>query len=483
MTSTMSTLSWRLCAGLVFLASGAVLVLEIVGLRLVGPYVGVTLQTSSAVIGVALAAIAYGAWTGGWLADRLDPRRLVGPALLIAAATTALTLPLVRWGGELLRGTGAVNVLLLAMLALFVPAALLSAITPMVVKMQLGDLRETGRVVGRLSSIGTLGAITATLGTGFVLVAALPTTTIVLVLAGILALCGLALTARPAVMSPRAALVAVAVLAAGSVAAVAAPSPCDVESAYHCATVEVDPERPSGRELWLNSARHSYVDLENPKHLQYAYARWVAAVAAEHPPADVLHLGGGGFTLPRYFAGEVADQLVIELDPELVTLARARLGLRTGPALRVLTGDGRVRLAEQPAASRDLLIGDAFGYLVVPWHLATREMTAEVRRVLRPGGVYTLNVIDGTARRFVRAEAATVASVFRYAAVIGPPEALDGRRGSNFVIVASDSPLPVESLRGALAPMGAEIRDAAAFAAGARVLTDDHAPVDQLLNR
>ena len=49
-----------------FLSSGAVLVLEVVGLRLVGPYVGVTLQTSSAVIGVALAAIAYGAWTGGW---------------------------------------------------------------------------------------------------------------------------------------------------------------------------------------------------------------------------------------------------------------------------------------------------------------------------------------------------------------------------------------------------------------------------------
>ena len=50
---------------LVFLASGAVLVLEIVALRLVGPYVGVTLQVSSSVIGIALAAIAYGAWLGG----------------------------------------------------------------------------------------------------------------------------------------------------------------------------------------------------------------------------------------------------------------------------------------------------------------------------------------------------------------------------------------------------------------------------------
>src|SRR5262245_51162773 len=118
-----------LAAALVFAASGAVLVLEVVGLRLVGPYVGITLQTSSAVIATALAAIAYGAWTGGWLADRIDPRRLLAPALLLAAGATALTLPLVRWAGELLRGAAVAGVLLLAGLAIFVPAALLAAVT------------------------------------------------------------------------------------------------------------------------------------------------------------------------------------------------------------------------------------------------------------------------------------------------------------------------------------------------------------------
>ena len=51
-----------LATALVFLASGDVLVLEVVALRLVGPYVGITLQVSSSVIGLALAAIAYGTW-------------------------------------------------------------------------------------------------------------------------------------------------------------------------------------------------------------------------------------------------------------------------------------------------------------------------------------------------------------------------------------------------------------------------------------
>src|SRR5919107_4852774 len=175
--------SW-LATALVFCASGSVLVLEIVALRLVGPYVGVTLQVSSSVIGISLAAIAYGTWLGGRLADRFDPRVLLAAALILGAIGTAVTLPLVRWGGEVLRGGAAPAVLLLAAMAVFLPAFLLSTITPLVVKLQLGDLRRTGQVVGRLSSIGTLGAITATLVTGFVLVAALPSSWIVLSLAG-----------------------------------------------------------------------------------------------------------------------------------------------------------------------------------------------------------------------------------------------------------------------------------------------------------
>ena len=192
-TSAPRALPSGLATALVFFASGAVLVLEIVALRLVGPYVGVTLQVSSSVIGISLAAIAYGTWLGGRLADRYDPRLLLAPALLLSAIFTAITLPLVRWGGEALRGGSAPAVLLLAALAVFLPAFLLASITPLTVKLQLGDLRRTGEVVGRLSSFGTLGAITATLGTGFVFVAAMPSSWIVLTLAGALALAGFGL--------------------------------------------------------------------------------------------------------------------------------------------------------------------------------------------------------------------------------------------------------------------------------------------------
>ncbi|MBM2619081.1 fused MFS/spermidine synthase [Actinoplanes sp. LDG1-06] len=487
-----------LATALVFGSSGAVLVLEIVALRLVGPYVGVTLQVSSSVIGIALAAIAYGTWLGGRLADRFDPRALLVPALLLGAIGTAVTLPLVRFGGEWLRGGAAPAVLLLAALAVFLPAFILSAVTPLVVKLQLSDLNRTGSVVGRLSSMGTLGAITATLATGFIFVAAVPSSWIVISLAVALALSGAALAwwlrrsggtaPLPGKPRTRAALATIGLVGAGL--GVASPNPCDVETAYHCAQVREDPANPSGRDLILNSARHSYVDLNNPRHLEFAYIQWIGAVADVLPsgPVDALHLGGGGFTMPDYVRATRpgSDQLVLELDGGLVDLDREKLGLTTGPDLRVRVGDARVGVAEQPTGSYDFVVGDAFGHLIVPWHLATREMAQDIARVTRPSGIYVQNVIDYPPGRFIRAELATVAAAFPHVAVISSREALDGEVGANFVIVASASPLPTAEISRRIAAVeevgvmlsGEELTD---FVGDARVLTDDYAPVDQLL--
>nr|WP_239117686.1 fused MFS/spermidine synthase [Actinoplanes ferrugineus] len=488
MLKTPRSLPSGLATALVFAASGAVLVLEIVALRLVGPYVGVTLQVSSSVIGISLAAIAYGTWLGGRLADRFDPRALLAPALLLGAIGTAVTLPLVRYGGELLRGGAASAVLLLAAMAVFLPAFLLSTITPLVVKLQLSDLERTGSVVGRLSSIGTLGAITATLATGFIFVAALPTNWIILSLAGLLALGGLALAwwlRRDLPGRPRTRAMLITLGLAGAGLGAVGPTPCDVETAYHCARVDKDPAVPGGRTLILNSARHSYVDLDDPTHLEFAYIQWIAAVADVLAPADALHLGGGGFTMPGYLrrTRPGIQQQVIELDGGLVDLDKRSLGLVTGPDLRVRVGDARVGLAAQPTGAYDLVVGDAFGYLVVPWHLSTREMIADISRVMRPTGIYVQNVIDYPPDRFIKAELATVAAVFPHVALIAPPDALAGERGANFVIVASRSPLPLDAIRPKLATLKEPVtlQDGAGFAGDSRVLTDDYAPVDQLL--
>ncbi len=459
-----------LAAALVFCASAAVLVLEVLAVRLLAPYVGLTVEMYTTVIGVCLAGIAVGAWLGGRAADRREPRALLGPLLVGGGLLAAATLPLVRLLGE--TGSGAV---LVALLGFGPPAALLSAVTPVVTKLQLRDTTQTGRVVGQLSALSTAGALFGTFATGFVLVAALPNAPIVIGVGFALVAAGLALAGSRGLLV--AALAGAAVVAG---AGVAAGSPCEVESAYFCARVVTeDPAgRPTGRTLVLDDLRHAYVDLADPAHLEFRYTRQIGDVADRLAPRGrpiaALHLGGGGFTLPRYVEATRpgSRNVVLEVDRRVVALGRERLGLRTGPALRVRVGDARVGVRDAPAGSRDLVVGDAFGSLAVPWHLATREFLADVRRVLRPGGVYALNLIDQPPNRFARAEAATLRAVFAHVAVAVPP---DG--GGNFVMLASDAPL------GGRVPRGwpERVVEGGAFARGAEVLTDAHAPVDQLL--
>ena len=481
-----------LAALLVVLTSAAVLVLEVLVVRLVAPYVGLTLETYTAAIGVALAAIAAGAAGGGRAADVVDPRRWLGPVTAVGGALVLVARPIVFAVGEGFRGTGPVGAVVLVTMAVGLPALVLSAVPPGVVKLRLRLLAETGQTVGRLSALGTLGALAGTFLTGFVLLAALPTSALLLLTGVVLLGVGLAvavvLPSRRPAGRQMGALAAVGALGAGWLVAV--DGPCQVETRYYCAVVQADPDRPSGRTLVLDGLSHSYVDLDDAEHLQFAYTQRFADVLAVQPggPLDVLHLGLGGGTMPRYL-GAVrpgSRSTVLEVDPEIVELDRERLDLRTGEGLQVVVGDARTGITGQPADAFDVVLGDAFGSLAVPWHLTTAEMVAQVQRVLRPGGTYVLNVIDNPPLAFARAETATLRAAFAHVAVLAPRERLAGEDGGNLVLVASDEPLDLDELRTRAARRGdeeavADAEQTAAFAGDAQVLTDDDAPVDQLL--
>lgn len=477
-----------------FVASAALLTLELLSLRLVAPYVGLTIQASSAVIGMALAGIASGAWIGGQLADTHEPRRLVGPLFLIAAALTVVMLPLVRLLGESLGSAGPAVVLLMAMVAVFLPSTALAAVPPLLVKQLLADLRLTGSTVGLVTSAGTIGGLVATFLTGFLLVAYFPVRGLVLTIAGVLLVVGLVLTFRARVAerrgrrSPAPALLLVGALVLGGVALLQTRE-CDVETAYHCARIE---SAGSGQILRLDTLLHSYVDQRNPTDLRFAYTQALAAVtqsmAPPGQPLTALHIGGGGATMPRYLAATRpgSDSTVLEVDRGVVGLDRARLGLRTGPHLRVRVIDGRVGLRESASDAFDLVIGDAFGGVSVPWHLTTLETARDVRRVLHPGGIYAVNVIDFPPNRFAHAELVTLAAAFSHVAVLASPASLANTGGGNAVLVASDRPLPLAGMQAQLADHPEHWQlladaPARAWAGEAQVLTDDYAPVDQIL--
>ena len=474
-------------AGLVFAASGAVLVLEILGIRLVAPYVGLTLETTTAIIGTVLAGIAAGAAAGGRLADRVDPRALLPLLLAAGGALAVATVPLVRLFGTGLQGGGDAAALLIALIALLPPAAVLSAVTPTVAKLELHDLAATGSVVGRLSAWATAGGLAGTFVSGFVVVPLMPTDVAIFALgAGLLALAlAIAVTGRSGAASPTAKVALGALVVAAATLAVGAP--CDAETTYHCARVDQDRSNPAGRTLVLEDLQHSYVDLRDPRRLVFDYTRWIGdaadGAAPRGEPLDALFVGGGGFTLPRYVNATRpgSRSRVLEVDEDLVALVRERLGLRTGPALRVRTGDARVTLRDEPTRSADLVVGDAFSGRAIPWHLATEEFLADIRRVLRPGGIYALNVIDHESLALARAEAATLLKVFGDVAVVGHRGDGDEPAGGNLVMLASPTALPAAALPDS---RGVQVLDRAAtarFARGADALRDLDAPADQLL--
>jgi spermidine synthase len=408
----------------------------------------------------------------------------------VSGVAVAVTPAVVRTVAE----TAPALLSLVASLTILVPGALLSAVTPMVTKLLLTSLDETGTVVGRLSGIGTVGAIVGTVVTGFVLISRVP-------VSGILVGLGAALVAGSAYLawllgrrgpSPGPLLGVVA----GGLAMSVAPGGCDAETTYHCVAVVADPANESGRTLVLDTLRHSYVDLDDPRLLVFAYIRVIASVSdAAYPegqPLRAYHLGGGGLTLPRYLAAARpgTTSLVSEIDGGVVEVDRARLGLRTGPLLDVRVEDGRLGLRRLPDDSRELVVGDAFGGVSVPWHLTTREAMTDVRRVLTADGVYVANLIDHGTLAFARAEVATLSEVFDHVTLAGePPDVAPDPRagnGGNLVVVASDRELDLAAVQRMMDERGTgwTLVDGAALDAWigeSPVLTDDYAPVDQLL--
>jgi spermidine synthase len=476
-------------AALVFGASAGVLVIEIVALRLLAPYLGLTLETSTLVIGVALAAIAVGSWAGGRVADVMPPRRALGPLLAVSGVAVAATPFAVRAAGAIDDG---LLLMLVSTFAIIVPGTFLAAVTPMVTKLRLTSLNETGTIVGRLSAIGTTGAIVGTVVTGFVLISRLPVSGIMVGLGALLVCAAAAVELR--VRGWRSAVAPAVLVVLGGGAAAVAPGGCDVETIYHCAVVVTDPDRASGRVLMLDGAPHSYVDLADPTYLDWDYAKAVASVIeAAYPEGQslrVYHIGGGGLTLPRYLEHlrPGTSSLVSEIDPGVVKIDTEQLELKTGEGIEVRIEDARLGLVRLADDSRDLVVGDAFGGVSVPWHLTTREAVREVARVLTEEGVYVINLLDYGPLAFARAEVATLSETFDHVALATEADTLThgDKAGGNLVVIASNAPVDVASIGTGISERGADWdvitgAELAAWTGHASVLTDDHAPVDQLL--
>lgn len=493
-----------LYATAVFVSSALLMVLELVAARLIAPHVGVSLYTWSAVIGVVLAGLSAGNALGGIWADRRAGPTSAG-GVLLAAGVASLAIP------GLLRALAAnlhdlelsilSSSLLLVLGLFFVPALLIGVVTPLLTTLALAHSRRPGHVVGTMHALGATGSIVGTFAAAWWLIPWLGSRDLVLISGVALIVLGLTLSLPAGDWRRRLALGVWLALAAGlgghALVSPALASPCERESSYFCIRTVDEGERPGLgqlRSLVLDHLLHGTNAEDDGTYLDAPYAQLMRELACRHHhDKDALRaffIGGGAFTQPRAFslAERPIAVTVAELDPVVTGTAEQRLYLQSD-TMRVLHGDARALLQRLPADERfEIVVGDAFHDISVPYHLVTREFAQLVRGRLTEDGIYVLNLVDAYPRgRLMWSVVRTLREEFAHVDV-WLHRVPDEPTRVTYVIAASQVALPVgndgRSLRAVTSPARSWVRvaGAPADASDVPVLTDDRAPVEQLIS-
>ena len=590
---------------IVFMASCCTMVLELVAGRILAPFIGVSLYTWTSIIGVCLAGISIGNFLGGVLADKAGSRRTLGLILLGGGLFSLVILPLAaldltnvipREGPFGARDFWLITRIVVVTALLFLPPTLiLGMVSPIVIKLALTDLRQTGSIAGKIYAFSTVGSIVGTFLTGFYLVSAFGTRTIVLGVAIILIamafIFGDLFSAardsfggnkapgspdeKPSTVSQSllmavglavVLLVAVTIgysrvgdsmlsrglfgLGVGTLTAVliysvasastrgpwsatgnvlgvlaivgalatvfwinprqafaearpdALESPCYKETNYFCIKV-IDPDPTDPHQiasLVLDHLIHSYNSLNEPAYLKYGYikvyADMIEYVAQKYPTYSAFFVGGGGYTLPRQMETLRPDARIVvsEIDPGVTETNFERLGVDRNTRIITHNADAReVVQAYQGNEKFDLVFGDAFNDLQIPYHLTTKEFAQQVRSILKDDGLYLALVIDKLrGGQFIPAYTRTVKEVFPYVYILNDAPSWSSPFPNTYLVAASATPIDmdrVKAIKNGQGPNGGplvnvmpmDLMDEWLRNTPSVILTDDYAPADNLV--
>ena len=478
---------------LVFVVGTSTLGAEIAAARLMAPFFGDSTIVWANTIAIVLVALSIGYWFGGRLADRHPHLR--GLCMLVLAASLILGLVPIVANPFLSLSVDAFDSVsigtfagsLFGVLALVaIPVLMLGAVSPWAIRLKLHAVEDSGEVAGRMYAISTVGSLCGTFLAALLLIPLVGTQRTFLVFALALALVaalGLGLRWLPAPA-------AVALLLAIPPGAIKGSDEgrviYETETEYQYArVVELD---DGVRRLELNEGQAI--------HSTYRPGSWLTGnywdgllvdpfAALEREPRRVAMLGTAAGTTARQYARYLPGARVdaVEIDGELLDIGRRYFDLEDRPQLRKIAEDARPFL-RRSEGGYDVIMVDAYRQPYIPFYLTTKEFFELARERLAPGGVVAINVghPEGS-DRLERVLSATLRSAFANVA-------RDPLNDTNTILMGSDAPLTGGRLLDASRSLPADLRPVAVRAAarlrpglgGGRVYTDDHAPVEWLVD-
>ena len=502
----------------VFISSFCIMVLELVAGRILARYLGSSLYTWTSVIGIVLGGITIGNYIGGRLADRFQAAKTLTVLFAIASVCCVLTIVLNNLVGRWMWLWGfswPVRTLLHVSLVFLLPSTLLGTISPVVAKMALERGLSVGRTVGDVYAWGAVGSIAGTFAAGYYLIAMMGTASIIWAIGGVMILMAMLYGARTWTFRSYVVFFLLAMTlgvapwgwtskAGAKLRLREEPDPAllyEDETQYCYVAVRSLPGDPEKRTFGQDTLTHSSMIVGDISKLQYSYERIMAAVTHRFSRGEknisALIIGGGGYVFPRYLKKFWPDSTVdvVEIDPGVTKAAIEAFDLDPASGINTISLDARNYMDELVAATRsnqeqkkyDFIYEDALNHYSVPFQLTTRQFNEKIAQTLTDDGIYMIELIDVfESGLFLGAFVNTLQETFAFVSVISgrdvPPE-----DRNTFVIIAAQHELDLSKVCADYAPQDqtwylddsdmAKLKERS----GGLVLTDDYAPVENLM--
>ena len=439
----------------VSLTGAAIMMLELLGTRIIGPFYGVGLFVWSSLISVTLIALALGYFLGGLLADRIPHFRLSHIVILAALCSSLIPVcsrPVLEATNSLgIRGGSFASALIL----FTTPLTFLGMVGPQVIKLTVHQLDEVGTTSGVVYAISTIGSVLGTLFLGFFLLPAVGSS---LVIYGVsIGLAGLSILLasfehRRWGLSSKYGLLFVIGTACSAIVFLKSSAPqahahnfqvrYEAESVYGWVRV-VDEHDRHARWLLSDSSVLS-VTQEGQQHAIFSYLRLIDTLPLIYPQiSEALLIGlGGGHLVGSLDQYDITTD-AIEIDPKVVEAARNYFDFE--PTGRLIVDDARHAIRKLDK-QYDLIIHDSFTGGSMPVHLLSMEVLTDLRRLLKEDGILALVFVGFTQGE----ESLATASVCRTVEAVFPHQRVFvSRPGKNFndlIFLASNHPIHIDSM-------------------------------------